>query len=568
MCNKVSKIFKENTEKGSLGWTLERPAMNREIEGFASHCSIDVGEKIDLFVNTKAANFTLDIYRMGWYNGFGAREIRSTIVLSGKEQESPLPDSETGLVECNWSVGYALQTTKEWMTGVYIVKLEESEAQKQSYIIFVLRDDSASPDILFQLPMTTYQAYNYWGGKNLYESGSGCNTKWGTKSGKPATKVSFNRPYAASNNPKAAFGMGAGDFFTNTRPVTTHNYPISSAGWDYNMVRWLEKNGYDIAYSTSLDTHSRREQLQKPKVFLAHGHDEYWSHEMRANVTLARDQGTHLAFISSNTMFWQIRFEDSIADSKPNRIIACYKSTELDPVKGKKSTVNFRDIPDQGSEASLIGVNYILDPVVGDITITNAEHWVFENSGLKNEDKLKGLLGYEIDALAENSPVNISVLASSISQNRDKSNYPGVIKYMLIKVFKISAQPLEKKLKIPGKLSLTLVALILLLGFLFLWQVFANLGIMVLLIAGVLVLSVFLIWFIKIVNSGKVTSHMTIYEAKSKAFVFATGSMQWAWGLDDYNSPGLRKSFHNNAVEITTHNLLRKFGAVAHSTED
>ena len=557
MNKRVGNIFLENTERGSLEWVLERPAINREIEGYASSCSINAGDKINLFVNTAASEFTLQVFRMGWYNGHGGRDMGVKMTLPGREQEIPLPDSETGLAECDWSLSYTLQSPKNWTSGVYIVKLEEADYKKQSYIIFVIRDDDANPDILFQLPMTTYQAYNYWGGKNLYESGSGSNTAWGTISGKPATKLSFNRPYAASNNPKAAYGMGAGDFFTNTRPVTTHNYPISSAGWDYNMVRWLEKNGYDVGYSTSLDTHLRPEQLLKPKMFLAHGHDEYWSHEMRSNVTSARDQGIHLAFISSNTMFWQIRFENDIHGNQTNRTLVCYKDAALDPIKGKKSTVNFRDVPEQGSEASLIGINYILDPVFGDITLTNTKHWAFENTGLKNNDKLKGLLGYEIDAIADNSPTNISVLASTIAQNRDKSNYMGIVKYMLSKVLGMSVELLERKLKLSRKLG---SILILLLVSLFLWQAFIKLGIVALAIACAMCLLLFSVWFFRIVNSGKVKSHMTIYEAKSGAFVFATGSMQWCWGLDDYNAPLLREKYRNLHAEVITANIFAKFG--------
>src|SRR5690606_28470543 len=98
------------------------------------------------------------------------------------------------------------------------------------YIIFVVRDDVSSPDLLFQLPVTTYQAYNFWGGKSLYEVGSGSAKGWGSGTGKRAHKVSFDRPYAASTNPAAAYGMGAGDFLTNTRAVSSHGYPISSAG--------------------------------------------------------------------------------------------------------------------------------------------------------------------------------------------------------------------------------------------------------------------------------------------------------------------------------------------------
>ncbi len=150
------------------------------------------------------------------------------------------------MVECDWVNPHTLNTDAQWTTGVYLAKLEENLTRKQSYILFVVRDDDSKPQILFQLPVTTYQAYNFWGGKSLYDWGSGSLTAWGTVSGTRASKVSFNRPYVQSNNPKAAHGMGAGEFLTNIQPVTTHFYPISSASWDYNMVRWLEKNNYDL----------------------------------------------------------------------------------------------------------------------------------------------------------------------------------------------------------------------------------------------------------------------------------------------------------------------------------
>ena len=86
----------------------------------------------------------------------------------------PSPDPVTGLVEANWVNPVAIQTSSSlqgdpWPTGIYLARLTESVAGKQSYIIFVVRDDDHQHDILFQLPDTTYQAYNAWGGKSLYD---------------------------------------------------------------------------------------------------------------------------------------------------------------------------------------------------------------------------------------------------------------------------------------------------------------------------------------------------------------------------------------------------------------
>src|SRR5256885_7300991 len=103
----------------------------------------------------------------------------------------------------------------------------------QNYITFVVRDDARVADIMFQQSVATYQAYNNYPddgvtGKSLYDFNSyGAFTVTGKKQ---AAKVSWNRPYTA---------RGAGDFFT----------------WDYYFVRWLERSGYDVKYSTDVDTH-------------------------------------------------------------------------------------------------------------------------------------------------------------------------------------------------------------------------------------------------------------------------------------------------------------------------
>jgi hypothetical protein len=52
---------------------------------------------------------------------------------------------------------------------------------------------------------------------------------------------------------------------------------------------------------------------------------------------------------------------------------------------------------------------------------------------------------------------------------------------------------------------------------------------------------------------------MSLYTAPSGALVFATGSIQWAWGLDDYNAPALRSSRLSAAAQQTTRNVLQRF---------
>src|SRR2546430_14285865 len=113
----------------------------------------------------------MEVYRQGWYGGTGARLMQTVGPLSGQNQPVPTPTAGTGLIACGWQVSYTLQTGADWVTGVYLVKLISS-ANEVSYILFVLRDDSGPGDVLYQVALTTYQAYNNWGSKSLYEYNS------------------------------------------------------------------------------------------------------------------------------------------------------------------------------------------------------------------------------------------------------------------------------------------------------------------------------------------------------------------------------------------------------------
>src|SRR5690606_38310158 len=130
---------------------------------------------IGLHVSTAAATFDLEVFRMGWYQGLGARRVFGPVQVGGGQRATPNPNGTTGLVDANWPVSYTLDTTtsgQPWRTGVYLAKLTAAGNGEQSYILFVVRDDAHTPDVLFGLPVTTYQSYNPWGGRSLYPTQS------------------------------------------------------------------------------------------------------------------------------------------------------------------------------------------------------------------------------------------------------------------------------------------------------------------------------------------------------------------------------------------------------------
>ena len=361
-----------------------------EIQGYASLTSVNQGGTIDFHVRTINTNpYTLSIFRIGWYNGAGSRLMLGPITLPGVVQPMPpapvYPPAGTGIVECNWSVSYSLTVPTDWVSGVYFVKLSLSSPWKESYIVFVVRDDARNSPLLYQSSVATFQAYNEWGGSSLYTV-----TPGGQKTG---VKVSFDRPYWVN--------YGAGNFIDFNEP-----------GPEIQMVRWLERQGYDVTYATDIDTHENPNTVLSHKAFLVVGHDEYWSRNMRDNVTRGRDTGVNLGIFGANVLYWQVRFEPSSTGAADRTMVGYKELAAMDPIADPRLvTPRWRDLGEP--EGALLGVQYNMfsSPTVSDIVVTNASHWLFNGTGVTNGTIFPNVEGYETDSLY--APSGATVLAHS-----------------------------------------------------------------------------------------------------------------------------------------------------------
>jgi hypothetical protein len=289
------------------------------IQGFATNISVNQGDTVFFKIRTPAAAYRLDIYRMGYYQGNGARLVATVLPSAALPQAQPacLTDSSTGLIDCgNWAVSASWHVPAEATSGIYFAVATRLDTGGASHIVFIVRNDSGRSAILFQTSDTTWQAYNDYGGNNLYT---------GTSVGR-AYKVSYNRPF-------------------NTRAFQAASWVFNA---EYPMVRWLEANGYDVSYFTGVDSDRYGALIQNHTLWMSNGHDEYWSGSQRSNVEAARAAGVHLAFFSGNKIFWKTRWESSIDGSgTPYRTLVCYKETHanavIDPADPPVWTGTWRD---------------------------------------------------------------------------------------------------------------------------------------------------------------------------------------------------------------------------------
>jgi len=432
-------IVIENALPGTGGWQIPQLSQaTTEIQVYVGARSVAPGQSLTFFVSTREAStlYTLAIYRMGWYQGTGGR-LMSTVQLHGQAQgyydpvteelvdcPSAFSDPATGLVEARWQPSYTLTVPADWTTGLYLAKCVDNHGM-QTYTTFDVLGNETAPYVVVTAD-TTYAAYNNWGGRSLYPNTS--------KGNIPASKVSFDRPSTSQGGSDQALVFEA------------------------NAIHWLEREGYNVAYISSIDVHTHPEKLLQYKAYLSIGHDEYWTREMRDGVEAARDHGVGLAFLEANGSYWQARLEPN-SRGVANRTIVCYKvlthgnlssdsggtfQSELwrDPFYGvdnTRVTSLWRDPVVGRPENALIGIMYsdynsTLRGVAWNFNPANADApFLAENllsgTGLQSGQAFdNGLVGYEWDRVFNNghTPPGLQVLATShvlsIEGIKDTSN--------------------------------------------------------------------------------------------------------------------------------------------------
>ncbi|GAB4410381.1 MAG: hypothetical protein OHK0053_37170 [Microscillaceae bacterium] len=272
-----TNIVSENALTGNPAseWELPSPtAGDLSIQGFATDISYNRGETAAFKIKTDASAYQIKIYRLGYYQGNGARFIADATVTASLPQSQPACITETSsaikLVDCgNWAVSATWTIPTNAISGIYIAKLVRTDNGGASHIAFIVCDDASTSDLLFQTSDATWQAYNG------YDEGSNNTSLYTGPTSLPgghSAKVSYNRPFVTRSG--GAGGGAQEDWLFNS---------------EYPMLRWLERNGYDVSYTTNVDTDRRGNLIANHKVFLSVGHDEYWSKAMRDNVTAARN---------------------------------------------------------------------------------------------------------------------------------------------------------------------------------------------------------------------------------------------------------------------------------------
>ena len=378
----VNPIPAENANRGDPSWNTGFTNPPRgQLAAYADRVSAKAGDTFNVMAAsapTRTTSWTL--FRLGWYDGAGARPLASGSTSIGAQRPCP-PAAGTGLVRCSWNATFSVQVPPDAVSGLYVVRIVDDQQDIGVMVPLVVRDDRPA-DLLMNSAVLTAQAYNAWGGTGLYHP-----------SGAFAVQVSFDRPYDSDS--------GTGQMLRYEAP----------------MARFLERYGYDVTYTTNLDvTRQGGAAILDRGAYLSVGHDEYWPGEQRDSVEAARNAGMPIYFFGANAAYWKVRLSDPGPDGNA-RVVTCYKlKPQNDPLAGSpQQTGRFRDEPINRPEEELVGTMYESWMLFGQTwKVRLAAHPFYEGTGLQEGDVIPRLVGYEYDRTIElDTPSPVDVLARS-----------------------------------------------------------------------------------------------------------------------------------------------------------
>ncbi len=383
-------IENENRRPGTTAWQLTNIRANagnckrsKAIEGYCHQQSVESGQTLEICVSTDPPRrFTIDFYRMGYYGGAGGRLVRTLGPLKGGPQPEP-PVGKHRLRECRWEPTASFAIPADWRSGIYLGKLTcvpetKNEHAWQNYVIFIVRDRRQA-DLLYQASDNTWAAYNRW--PDNYSIYTDPRHVWAFD-----VAVSFDRP--CTMNPhifSQPLTMGSGHFCL----------------WEFPLVYWLEQHGYDVTYVSNSDMVDPS-HLARVKVFLSSGHDEYWDVRQYDNALASIQRGVTHLYLCGNAVMGVTPFSPSF-DGRPNRVITRvgmfgglygnFGEFFKNPRYGSKGSAP----PVSGPPANrLMGAHSVWPAeACGDWICTKPDHWIFDGTGMKQGDRIPGLVGHE-----------------------------------------------------------------------------------------------------------------------------------------------------------------------------
>ncbi len=297
------------------------------IELYAGAVSVTPGQPLALHVSTVARQYTYTVERLDATVPSGRDIVARSSSRTGHDYRSlGTFDTLERTARANWPVTDTVDTTG-WAPGIYVVTASDSDGTTGE-AIFVVRTPMLAPGRpAFVFTALTYQAYNLWGGANLYSYAA-----------PRAVRVSFERPYGLD---------GGKGYWTRD---------------DDRILRWLQLRGLALQYTTDYDL-AVDPPTVAPRLLILPRHAEYVTASLRdwveQHVDVAGDM--NVLSLGANGFYWQVRLADPRIPGAPMDIV-CYKDATADPFAALDpawATTRWRQPPLGRPEGMLFGSQYV-----------------------------------------------------------------------------------------------------------------------------------------------------------------------------------------------------------------
>lgn len=353
----------------------ESPPYDPSFATFAAPLSLQPGD--ELVVRARADSpITVHVERVGWGSA-GWRD--SPVLVAGPLRLETVADSDEPSA---WPVAVRTRVPEGWPSGLYMaVVTEQGEHGRRRLAPFVVR--AAQPAaIVVCVPFTTYHAYNAWGGASMY---------------------SYNSPHGVASALPVA------------RPFDIFDGAGFAFYGDWQLARWLDRERYDVSFITSYDLHADATALRGARLFVSAFHDEYWSTPMRDRLAQHVADGGNAAFLGANSIYWRVRLDDGT--------MTCHKAERFADDPHPDVTALWRSPLVGKPEHELLGSWYEAYQFPygsgHDWTVSDADHWIYDGTGLTTGASLPGIVGYEWDNAPRPVPQDVRVLASTVFTDAD-----------------------------------------------------------------------------------------------------------------------------------------------------
>jgi N,N-dimethylformamidase len=309
------------------------------------------------------------------------------------EQDLNSGQSENG---CNWNLSHSIHLDNKYSKGNYRVIL--TNGADTSNFSFCIGEENVDSDFIVILPLTTWAAYNPWGGKSLYLNIVDSTNVYFTSTQRPNTGVQYFRD----------------------------EYNHVDANVCANISNWYIEN-FNANILPDYFLEKKPELFANAKILILSYHCEYFSSEMYNRIEeLVYDEQKSLISIGGNQIYWKIKWMEDFTKYECRKDMTFFDNGFF---MGGMWRHNLK------SEAMLLGVRYTSAGfnTFAPYKILDPDHWLYSGLNVREGDLFgrRGINDYpicgdEMDKTPFWMEHEVDIIAKGLNhKGNDREEYDG-----------------------------------------------------------------------------------------------------------------------------------------------